>query len=180
MTPNPPSTPKLEPASLEDMHQVAELVRSSADWYEPFVADEDMSEHDVDEDWALKNHEMRDFYVLRRNGEVIGTVSLQDAGDVIYLGYVYLHADHTGRGLGKGLLRFAVQESRDRGKKGMVLLAHPEATWAMRAYERFGFEVIAKSAEDVLAWNDGYLEPYYEKGFFLHRFSLTERGSKAA
>lgn len=182
MTANTPgdNVPQLEPATLEDMDHVAELVRSSAAWYEPFVAADDMTEHDVDDAWAKKNHELRDFYVLRKEGEVIGAVSVQDAGDYAYLGYVYLHADHTGQGLGTGLLRFAVQESNTRGKSGMVLLAHPKATWAMRAYERFGFEVIAETQKEVLAWNDGYMKPYYEKGFFLHHLALEESGSQVA
>lgn len=152
------------------MTQVAQIIRSSADWYEPFLEPEDMAEHDVDEHWGRENFAKRDFFVGELDETVVGTVTLQDAGDFNYLGYVYLHADHTGKGLGKRLLRFARNESRRRGKAGMVLIAHPEATWATRAYERFGFECIAECREAVLGWNDGWLKPYYEEGFHLYRY----------
>lgn len=153
------------------MKRVAQIIRSSADWYEPFVEPEDMSEHDVDEAWGRENFEKRDFFVGELEDTLVATVTLQDAGDYNYLGYVYLHADHTGKGLGKRLLHFARAESRRRSKQGMVLIAHPEATWATRAYERYGFECIATAREDVLAWNDGWLEPYYEEGFHLYRYT---------
>lgn len=158
-------------AHLRDMPRVAQIVRSSASWYEPFVDDSDMDQHDVDAAWGRDNFKKRDFYVGEVDDTVVGTVTLQDAGMYSYLGYVYLHADYTGRGLGKELLRHARDESRRRGHHGMVLIAHPEADWATRAYKRFGFECIAREEDDVKSWNDGFLAPYYEKGFHLFRYA---------
>lgn len=154
------------------MTAVADIVRSSADWYEPFVDEKDMAEHDVDESWAERNYRLREFFVAKRNGRVIGTISLQDARDCAYLGYVYLHADEVGNGLGRRLLEFAEKGCRARDKEAMVLIAHPEAAWATRAYEKFGFTCVAEEKEDVLAWNDGWLDPYYEEGFALFRYDL--------
>ncbi len=166
----PSSTPfLLRRAQLDDLKPVVDILRSSASWYEPFVDPDDLDQHEVDMAWARENFQKRDFYVGELDGRVVGVVTLQDAGDFSYLGYVYLHADHTGRGLGRRLLDFAQRCSRRQSKKGMVLIAHPKATWATRAYERYGFDRIAKQEERVLAWNDGWLQPYYEKGFHLYR-----------
>lgn len=163
----------IEPAEWSDMAEVVEIIRSSADWYEDIVEPEDLDEHAVDLEWARENFPHRDFYVGRVEDDVAGTVTLQDVSeDHVYLGYVYLHTDYTGQGLGKDLLNFARDEARRRGRKFMVLLAHPEAEWACRAYEKYGFEVIARDREDVLAWQDGWLESYYEEGFHLYRYRL--------
>jgi len=60
--------------------------------------------------------------------------------------------------------------TRREGKRGMVLIAHPKATWATRAYVRFGFECIATTRTQVLEWRAGWLKPYYEEGFGLYQY----------
>ncbi|MCB9739970.1 MAG: GNAT family N-acetyltransferase [Deltaproteobacteria bacterium] len=162
--------PALRPATRADLPAIVEIIRSSASWYRPFVHPEDLDQHEVDLAWARENFDRRDFYVAALGGRVVGTVTLQDAGDFSYLGYVYVHADHTGKGLGPTLLRFAEAESVRRGDRGMVLLAHPKATWATKAYKRFGFEVTATTDEEVMRWNGGFLEPYHERGFHVFRY----------
>ncbi len=167
-------TPKVRPATPDDLPAIVEAICSSAAWYRPFVHPDDLDQHEVDLSWAQKNFEHRDFYVAEREGNVVATITLQNAGDYSYLGYVYVHADHTRQGLGPAMLRFAEAESVSRGDRGMVLLAHPKATWACKAYLRFGFEVTATTDAEVLRWNDGFLEPYHERGF--HVFSYLHGG----
>jgi L-amino acid N-acyltransferase YncA len=168
-----PKVLELEPATWDDMDAVVEIIRSSASWYEDIVEPEDFSEHLVDRDWARENFERRDFYVARLGDEVIGTVTLQDVReDHVYLGYVYLHEEHVGNGYGGDLLDFARSETRGRGRSSMVLIAHPEAVWACKAYERYGFEVIARDRDEILAWEDGWMEPYYEEGFELYGYRV--------
>jgi ribosomal protein S18 acetylase RimI-like enzyme len=171
---DPPSTGlDLEPARWDDMTDVVEIIRSSASWYEDIVEPEDFSEHLVDRDWARENFRRRDFFVARLEDKVVGTVTLQDVGeDHVYLGYVCLHEDQVGNGFGRDLLDFARDETRRRGRKSMVLIAHPEATWACRAYEKYGFEVIGRDRDRILAWEDGWLEPFYEEGFHLLQYRV--------
>ncbi|MFT6142550.1 MAG: ribosomal protein S18 acetylase RimI-like enzyme [Myxococcota bacterium] len=162
---------RIRRAQLDDMTHVVNILRSSASWYKPFVDSEDMDQHEVGPAWARENFEKRDFFVGELDDEVVGTVTLQDAGRDAYVGYVYLHADHTGKGLGRELLDHARDESARRGHEGMVLIAHPKADWATRAYERYGFKRIAESKRDVLAWNNQYMKPFYEEGFHLFRYA---------
>jgi len=172
---DPPTTPDLKICAAEWGHapDIIRIVRSSASWYEEFVDPEDLDEHYVNESWARENFEKRDFFVGLLDGQVAGTISLQPAGeDATYLGYIYLHTDHVGNGYGGQLMDFARDESRRRGRREMVLIAHPEAEWARRAYLKYGFEIIAETRDDVLAWNDGWLEPYFEEGFQLYRYPL--------
>ncbi|MGE0710158.1 MAG: N-acetyltransferase family protein [Planctomycetota bacterium] len=163
-------------AAWEDMEAVAGFLRSTADWYRPFLREEDMAEHDVPEEWKARNFARREFWLGELEGEPVGTVSLQEFGDYAYVGYVYLDAAHVGRGIGRRLLQHAAKQARARGKRGVALIAHPRAVWATRAYRKFGFELVASRREDVLAWNDGALRDYYEEGFELYVYSLAAGG----
>lgn len=165
---------EIRPAAWEDMETVAGFLRSTADWYRPFLDEEDMSEHDVPASWKRENFERRDFYLGELEGdEPVGTVSLQYFGDFAYVGYVYLDADHVGNGYGRQLLEFAAGMASRKGCKGVALIAHPQATWATKAYLKFGFELVAEEREQVLAWNGGALQDYYEEGFQLYVYWLV-------
>jgi ribosomal protein S18 acetylase RimI-like enzyme len=167
------STLNIKRCSLEDMPIVASLIRSSADWYRKFVAEKDMSEHDVGQAWIDRNFKKREFYLGRdENAEAIGFHSHQSFGKVAYLGYVYLDIKHVGKGYGKMLVDHARKISLEKGLEAMVLLAHPEATWATKAYEKYGFKRIASNKEQVKGWNNGMLDTYYEEGFDLYRYQL--------
>lgn len=160
-------------ARLDDMPSIARIITSSSEWYRPFVAEKDMDQHDVDEKWQRENFKKREFWLGKNSkGETVGTVSLQFFDQTAYLGYVYLHADHTGKGHGKKLLLHAKQEAIESGMKELILIAHPKAKWAMKAYLRFGFRVIAKEKEKILEYKDGLLGPYYEEGFHLLKYTL--------
>lgn len=164
----------IRPAELEDMDDVADFLRSTADWYRPFLEEADMVEHDVPDSWKAENFARRDFFLGQVDGRSIGTVSLQDFGDYAYVGYVYLDADHVGKGYGRQLLDFAAGIASRKGKKGVALIAHPKATWAVTAYLKFGFQRVARRREDVLAWNHGALRDYYEEGFELYVYPLRQ------
>lgn len=159
-------------AARSDMSTIAGFIRSSADWYREFLSPEDMAEHDVDEAWEERNFHRREFYLGRADDEDVGTISIQDFGEDLYLGYIYLDVSQVGKGYGRQLTSFAAREGRRRGKSGLVLIAHPEARWAVKAYLKAGFECIATEKRDVLAWNRGALRGYYEEGFHLFRKRL--------
>lgn len=160
-------------AQPNDTSTIANIVRSSAKWYEEFVEPKDMAEHQVDEQWAKKNIKKRDFYIAHdQQDNVIGTISLQYFNDVVYLGYVYLKTDYVGKGYGQDFLRFAKFKSSALRKKSMILIAHPEAKWATKAYEKFGFEKVMTEREKILKFKDGLLKTYYEEGFHLYQYDL--------
>ena len=170
--PSPPLI--IRRATEADMHLAIEAVRSSAHWYEPLVDETDMGEHHVDAAWARRNFQEREFYVgWTLSGAPVGILSLQDTGEYLYIGYLYLFTEHVGQGYGKRFLQYAEVEARLRAKKGLVLLTHPEAGWARKAYEKYGFRRIAVGRDEVLAWNDGWLVPYYEEGFDLYAYEIA-------
>ena len=177
------SSLRIRPARRSDAALIAEAVRSSAEWYRPLLDEKDMDEHEVDAAWAERNLERRDFYIGEAQGQAdgddsrqpVGILSLQYFGDFAYLGYIYLFTEHVGRGFGQRLIRFAETTARRRGMKGMILIAHPEATWAKRAYLKYGFRIIESERQRILDWQDGVLRPYYEEGFELYLYDLETR-----
>lgn len=164
----------IRPARFSDMGQVAEFVRSSAEWYRPFVDQKDMSEHDVGEKWAEDNYGRRSFYIGEADGVPVGTISLQYFGRYAYVGYIYLDVAHVGKGYGQQLMGFAELVARKLGMVGMALIAHPRAKWAKSAYLKYGFEICETDKRRVLAWQGGVLEPYYEEGFELYVLTFAD------
>lgn len=159
--------------ALDEMPIVAKLISSSADWYREFVHEKDMNEHEVGEAWIQKNFWKRKFFLGRnQEGQAVGFHSHQTFGDVAYLGYIYLDVDQVGKGYGKRLIDHAKKVSEDMNLDAMVLLAHPEAKWATKAYMKYGFKKIAEERENVLSWNKGALKDYYEEGFHLYQYEL--------
>lgn len=172
--PAPATAPglRIRPAQRRDIDVIVEAVKSSAEWYRPILDEKDMEEHEVDSAWAEENFRKRDFYIGEAGGESVGILSLQYFGEYAYLGYIYLFTEHVGQGFGQRLIRFAETTARRKGMKGMVLIAHPEATWARKAYLKYGFEIIETDRERILSWQDGVLRPYYEEGFDLYLYDL--------
>lgn len=165
----------IQRANETDMDTIASFIRSSAEWYKPFLAEKDLKEHYVDDDWKKENYKKRDFYLGKdsQNGEV-GTISLQYFGDYAYLGYIYLDSKYVGKGYGPELINFAKRKCLSKGLKGMCLISHPKAEWAIKAYEKYGFRKKCTSKQDVLNWNNAFLEPYYEEGFHLYVYEFEE------
>lgn len=164
----------IKKAQFSDMPLIADFIRSSASWYENFVSEKDMQEHNVDKKWMERNYKKRDFYIGEdENGEEVGTISMQFFGKQTYLGYIYLDATKTGKGHGRKLIEFAEKESKKRGQESLILIAHPKATWATKAYEKFGFEKKYEKKENVISYKNGILEPYYEEGFHLYEYKLN-------
>ncbi len=181
--PTAPASTRRRPLTIrrarwQDMERIAAFIRSTADWYRPFLSEADMAEHDVGPEWAERNFARREFYVgALPSGEPVGTISLQWFGDWAYVGYVYLDSRHVGHGYGRQLLDHAATLARARGAAGLSLIAHPRATWATRAYLKYGFRRAASRREEVLAWNGGFLRDYYEEGFELYVLRFTEEAA---
>lgn len=156
-------------ASLREMDLAADIIRDTAEWYRPIVDPKDMAEHAVDDDWAARNFLQRECYLGRIGNEVVGFLTLQHCGEYIYVGYTYVPKRFVGRGVGRRLLTHAREVAKERGYRGVVHIGHPDATWAVRAYEKLGYDIILRDREDVLNWNSGFLRPFYEEDFVLFR-----------
>ncbi|WP_108649394.1 GNAT family N-acetyltransferase [Dongshaea marina] len=134
-----------------------------------------MQEHDVGADWITKNFERRDFYLATDTDDnEVGFFSIQHFGKLSYLGYVYLDVKYVGRGFGHELLKFARSKALELGQQSMILLCHPKADWALKAYAKFGFRKILEQSDAITRYRDGILKEYYEEGFHLFEYPLSQ------
>jgi GNAT superfamily N-acetyltransferase len=165
---------EIKAVKRDEMPLVAGMIRSSADWYAEFVNEDDLTEHYVDKAWEERNFKRRDFFLgFNEKKEAVGTISLQNFNEYAYIGYLYLDTSEVGKGYGHTLMDFARSEALKRDLEGLCLLAHPEAVWAVKAYQKFGFECLHTEPAEILNWNDGALQGYYEDGFHLYHYPFS-------
>lgn len=66
---------------------------------------------------------------------------------------IYILTNHQGKGIGKSLIDFIVNEAKERHQKGLILNVNKKNT-AIRFYESIGFSI---SNEEVIDIGNGFL-----------------------
>jgi GNAT superfamily N-acetyltransferase len=77
------------------------------------------------------------FWGYEADGELIGVMGVQDAGEVDLIRHAYVLPERQGQGVGSALLRHLRGESGRR----MLVGTWADATWAIGFYRRYGFEL---------------------------------------
>lgn len=88
-----------------------------------------------------------DFWLARRQGEVIGTIGLKDIGNgEVALRKMFVAAPWRGRefGVAKQMLELLIEVSKERGLKRIYLGTTERFLAAHRFYEKHGFELIGQ------------------------------------
>lgn len=133
----------LRPATNADVPAVQELVFGILQEYglrpAPESTDADLA--DLEANYFANGGR---FDVLETEaGEIVGTVGLHNEGDgVCELRKMYLAPENRGKGWGKRMLDFAIQEAHDLGFKRITLETANVLKDAVVLYERFGFRPI--------------------------------------
>ena len=78
------------------------------------------------------------FWGYEAEGELIGVMGIQDVGDVTLIRHAYVAPDSQRRGVGRALLE-QLLASTDRP---ILVGTWAAAEWAIRFYERHGFELV--------------------------------------
>jgi GNAT superfamily N-acetyltransferase len=76
------------------------------------------------------------------DGELIGVMGVQPVRDVVLIRHAYVVPEAQGRGIGGELLRHLVATAHRR----LLVGTWAAATWAIRFYERNGFELVESRA----------------------------------
>lgn len=86
-------------------------------------------------------------WIATQEDDVVGSVALRDLGDgTVELKRMYLRPDARGRGLGKGLLRVALDWARAHEMHAVRLDTSERMVAAQRLYEAHGFRRVAGNA----------------------------------
>jgi GNAT superfamily N-acetyltransferase len=106
-------------------------------WHEPYM---DSSELDAEIAAGVA------FWGYEADGELIGAMGIQAVGDVDLIRHAYVVPGSQRRGVGGALL-----EHLRRGNDRRILVGTwAAADWAIRFYERHGFELVSPQLKDEL------------------------------
>jgi GNAT superfamily N-acetyltransferase len=85
-----------------------------------------------------------------RNGDLLGVMGLQVVRDVTLIRHAYVRRANQGEGIGGALL----DTLRGQSKSRLLVGTWADAQWAIRFYERHGFQLVPNPEKDRLL--DGY------------------------
>ncbi|MCL4473600.1 MAG: GNAT family N-acetyltransferase [Actinobacteria bacterium] len=102
-------------------------------WQSPFMPLEELRDE-------IASHVV--FWGYEEEGELVGVMGIQDAGDVTLIRHAYVRARSRNRGIGSQLLK----ELRQKTSKPILMGTWIDAVWAIRFYEKHGFKRL--SAEE--------------------------------
>lgn len=79
-------------------------------------------------------------------GELVGVMGIQAVGDVDLIRHAYVRPEHQGRGIGRALLEHLVA----RAERPLLVGTWAAAEWAIRFYERNGFQTVGEAEKNRL------------------------------
>ena len=84
------------------------------------------------------------FWGYEADEELVGVMGIQPVRDVELIRHAYVLPEHQGRGVGAALLRRLMDQDPATGSQAgpMLVGTWAAAEWAIRFYERHGFELV--------------------------------------
>jgi GNAT superfamily N-acetyltransferase len=134
---------RIEPATLEDLPLMADLLADLFAAEPEFTADQEKQMRGLR--LILEQPNRGRIFVLRNSSRIIGminlliTISTAEGGFVLLLEDLVVHADHRGQGHGGRLLKHAIDFARDKGFLRITLLTHRDDERVVEFYRRHGF-----------------------------------------
>lgn len=134
---------RIEPATLEDLPQLVELLMALFSQEEDFAPDRQKQEHGLR--LILEQPNRGRIFVLRTDHKVIGmvnllfTISTAEGGLVVLMEDVIVHPQHRRQGYGGLLLEHAIEFAKERGFKRITLLTDKISAESQDFFQRHGF-----------------------------------------
>lgn len=130
-------------ADNNDRQRIWDLIFAILSSY-GLTMDAETIDHDLTDIDANYWRQKGAFYVLMDGEELIGTVALHYVSETVCeLGRMYLAPSYRGRGLGRKLLHYALQQAEARGFSEVVLKTASVLKEALSLYRRAGFVQVA-------------------------------------
>ncbi len=106
-------------------------------WHEPYLSREELR-REIDSGVV--------FWGYEEDGELIGVMGIQDAGDVTLFRHAYVRTGMRNRGIGGKLLSFLCGQT----SRPVLIGAWAAAHWAIRFYEKNGFRLVTSEEKNRL------------------------------
>ena len=124
-------------AIINDSAQAYKGVIPTDCWKEPYMSRDELL------------HEMEDgvlFWGCEEDGELVGVMGIQQVEDVTLIRHAYVRTARRNKGIGQRLIA-----SLRRQTTGQFLVGTwADATWAIRFYEKQGFQLLSSTEKDRL------------------------------
>ena len=133
--------PVHKPAILEVINDAARAYQGIIPedrWKEPYMLAEELAEE--------LGSGVR-FYGWIKGDTVLGVAGIQHCGEVDLIRHCYVFTGCQGQGIGSALLRCLLNKAR---APEVLVGTWEDATWAIRFYERHGFELVSHEEKDRL------------------------------
>jgi GNAT superfamily N-acetyltransferase len=139
----------IRPCTREDFDTIHAIVNDGAQaykgiipadrWTEPYMSREHL-EHEIGSGVEFYGYEDPD------NGALAGVMGVQDVRDVTLIRHAYVRMTHQKRGIGTLLL----SRLRELTARPILIGTWADASWAIRFYERHGFQVVSSDEKTRL------------------------------
>ena len=137
------SQTRIEPASIEDLSQLADLLADLFSHEADFRPDHEKQMQGLK--FILEQPNRGRIFVLRAGDRIIGmvnlliTISTAEGGFVLLLEDLVIHQDHRGRGFGEQMLRYAVDYAQKKNFLRITLLTDRIDEPSQRFFRKHGF-----------------------------------------
>jgi GNAT superfamily N-acetyltransferase len=132
---------EIRPCRADERDAIFEIVNAAAEvyrgvipedrWHEPYMPLEEL-----DGELAAGV----EFWGYEEGGRLLGVMGIQPVRDVNLIRHAYVVPDQQGRGIGGALLEHLLGVAT----RPMLVGTWAAATWAIRFYERYGFEYVGR------------------------------------
>ena len=138
-----PSDVSIEPATIEDLSSLTDLVVDLLDLQDDFTPDPVLQKRGIRH--ILEEPARGRIFVARTQDRIVGmanllfTVSTAMGGFVLIMEDVIIHPDHRGRGYGAALLEAVVEFAQEKDFKRITLLADKLSNDSQAFFQQHGF-----------------------------------------
>ncbi len=136
--------PHVEPATIEDLPALTELVMDLMSRSEDFTPDRTLQERGLR--LILEQPNRGRIFVVRNKDRIFGmvnllfTISTARGGFVILMEDVVIHPDHRGQGYGAMLVDYVVDFAKRKNFKRITLLTDKMSAESQEFFRKHGFE----------------------------------------
>ena len=136
--------PRVEPATIEDLPALTELVMELFEVSGDFSPDRTVQEKGLQ--LILEQPSRGRIFVLRNNHRIFGmvnllfTISTARGGFVILMEDVIVHPNHRGQGYGSMLLKYVMDFAKQKNFKRITLLTDKISEESQEFFRKNGFE----------------------------------------
>lgn len=136
--------PRVEPATIEDLSALTELVMDLMARSDDFTPDRELQERGLE--LILEQPSRGRIFVVRNQDRIFGmvnllfTISTARGGFVILMEDVVIHPDHRGQGFGRMLVDYVIDYAKKKGFKRITLLTDKIGADSQEFFKKLGFD----------------------------------------